>query len=56
MKINKNIFNSLQPHKGTVIAEFACGHEGDLEKFKNLVDGVKNTSATIIKSQIFIPI
>ena len=56
MKKNKSIYNSLESYNGIVIAEFACGHEGDIEKFKNLVDGVKHSEAKIIKSQIFVPI
>ena len=42
--------------KEKVIAEIACGHEGNLNKFKKLIIGVKNSNCKIIKSQIFIPI
>lgn len=56
MKNKINIFDELVPEKGNVIAEFACGHEGNLEKFKQLVDSVSNSGTKIIKSQIFIPI
>ena len=56
MKLDKKTLNSFEPYNGIVIAEFACGHEGDLVKFNNLVDRVKKSEAKIIKSQIFTPI
>tara|TARA_B100000315_G_scaffold164043_1_gene152636 strand:- start:6772 stop:8535 length:1764 start_codon:yes stop_codon:yes gene_type:complete len=48
-------YEELTPENGCVIAEFACGHEGDVGKFKQLVDSAIDAGATIIKSQIFIP-
>ena len=42
MKKNKSIYNSLESYNGIVIAEFACGHEGDIEKFKNLLNIIFN--------------
>ena len=56
MTQDKKNLDSFEPHNGLVIAEFACGHEGDLAKFKDLVDRVKKSEAKIIKSQIFTPI
>jgi len=49
-------YEELVPENGCVIAEFACGHEGDVDKFKQLVDSAVDAGANIVKSQIFTPI
>ena len=56
MIINKKIYENLRPENGIIIAELACGHEGDLKKFKKIIDSIKFSKAEIVKSQIFIPI
>ena len=40
---------------GTIIAETACGHEGDINKLKLLIDAVSFSGAKIVKFQIFEP-
>ena len=44
-----------KPSSPAVIAEIACGHEGEVSKFFDLVDAAKDCGACIIKSQIFLP-
>ena len=39
-------YEELIPQNGHVIAEFACGHEGDILKFKQLVDTAVEAGAT----------
>ena len=51
-----DLFSKLQPNKGYVIAEIACGHEGDIIKFKRLIDCIAESGAQIIKFQIFTPL
>ena len=48
-----NIFDNLIPENGNIIAEMACGHEGDLNKLYKLIDVVENSGIKIIKFQIF---
>jgi|TARA_B100000929_G_scaffold61954_1_gene47034 N,N'-diacetyllegionaminate synthase len=48
-----DLFSKLQPNKGYVIAEIACGHEGDPTKLKKLIDCVVESECQIIKFQIF---
>ena len=48
-------FGALTPEKGFVIGETACGHEGDPEKLKSLIDCVAEGGAQAIKFQIFLP-
>ena len=48
-------YQELVPENGYVIAETACGHEGDLGKLKQLVDCTVDSGAQIIKFQIFTP-
>jgi len=48
-------YEELCPEFGCVIGEIACGHEGDMEKFKELICCVSDSSAQIIKFQIFVP-
>ena len=47
-------YDQLIPENGNIIGEIACGHEGDIEKFKQLIDVVAESGASIIKFQIFI--
>ena len=53
--LSKNIYHSLLPSNGNVIAEIACNHEGNINKLRKLINGIKDTNCRIIKSQIFIP-
>ena len=48
-----DLFSKLQPNNGYVIAEIACGHEGDPKKLKKLIDCVVDSECQIIKFQIF---
>ena len=48
-----DLFSKLQPNNGYVIAEIACGHEGDPKKLKKLIDCVVESKCQIIKFQIF---
>lgn len=50
-----SLYEKLVPESGYVIAEIACGHEGDLDKLKQLIDCVVQSEAKIIKFQIFVP-
>ena len=47
------LFDKLIPVNGCVIAETACGHEGDTKKLKKLIDCVVDSDCKIIKFQIF---
>ncbi len=47
------LFENLEPENGYVIAEIACGHEGDKKKLKNLIKCVAESKCRIIKFQIF---
>ncbi len=47
------LFKKLRPENGYVIGEIACGHEGDREKLKILIDCVSKSKCRIIKFQIF---
>jgi N,N'-diacetyllegionaminate synthase len=49
------LFDKLLPENGYVIGETACGHEGDIEKLKQLIDCAVYCGVKIIKFQIFIP-
>lgn len=45
--------NGLDLQDPLIIAELACGHEGDVEKFVSLLNGVKKSGVNVVKSQIF---
>ena len=47
------LFNNFVPSNGYVIAETACGHQGDSKKLKKLIDCVIESNCQIIKFQIF---
>ena len=47
------LFDKFDPVNGCVIAETACGHEGDTKKLKKLIDCVVESECQIIKFQIF---
>ena len=47
------LYNEIVPEAGLVIAETACGHEGDIERLKQLIDTAADSTAQIIKFQIF---
>lgn len=49
-------YEQLIPENGYVIGETACGHEGDINKLKKLIDCVTESGAQIIKFQIFTPL
>jgi len=49
------LFEKLEPKNGFVIAETACGHDGDISKLEQLIDTVSESQAEIIKFQIFVP-
>ncbi|MCH9644443.1 MAG: N-acetylneuraminate synthase family protein [Gammaproteobacteria bacterium] len=51
----KITYEELGPGNPAIIAEFACGHEGKIDQFFQLVDSAKRCGVNIIKSQIFIP-
>lgn len=48
-------YKEFIPENGYIIAETACGHEGDINKLKQLIDSVAESGARIIKFQIFLP-
>ena len=48
-----DFFSKLKPNNGCVIAEIACGHEGNPAKLKKLIDCVVDSECQIIKFQIF---
>ncbi len=48
-----DLYNNFIPSNGFVIAETACGHEGDSSKLKQLIDCVIESNCKIIKFQIF---
>lgn len=50
-----DLYKNLIAENGFVIAETACGHEGDINKLKQLIDIVEESEAEIIKFQIFLP-
>jgi len=50
-----DIFENLISENGFVIAETACGHDGDIVKLERLIDVVSESQAEIIKFQIFLP-
>ena len=47
------LFEKFIPVNGYIIAETACGHEGDTKKLKKLIDCVAESGCQIIKFQIF---
>ena len=47
-------YEELIPENGYIIAEVACGHDGDVNKLKQLIDCVAESCAQIIKFQIFV--
>lgn len=49
-------FKSLKPELGFVIGETACGHEGNIEKLKQLIDCIVEARAQAVKFQIFTPL
>ncbi len=49
------LYEQLVPENGYVIGETACGHEGDFDKLKQLINCVADSGAEIIKFQIFTP-
>jgi spore coat polysaccharide biosynthesis protein SpsF (cytidylyltransferase family)/sialic acid synthase SpsE len=49
-------YEHLIPENGYIIGEIACGHEGDINKFKRLIDCIAESGAQIIKFQIFTPL
>ena len=48
-----DIFGHLKAANGCVIAETACGHDGDLEKLTQLIDSVAESGTKLIKFQLF---
>jgi len=50
------MFEDLKPENGYVIAETACGHEGDPKKLMQLIDCAAEGGAQAIKFQIFEPL
>ncbi len=46
-------FEQLVPKKGWVIGEIACGHDGKYGQLEQLIDGVADAGAPIVKFQIF---
>ena len=48
-----DLFEKFTPTNGNIIAETACGHEGDTKKLKKLIDCVVESGCQIIKFQIF---
>ena len=52
-KIEPINFQDLSPEKGYVVAEVACGHEGQFSRIQQLVDVAVYGGARIIKFQIF---
>ena len=43
----------FEPKEGLVIGEIACGHEGNIERLKQLIDVVSESGAAIVKFQIY---
>ena len=50
MKLN---FENLTNYNPSIIAETACGHDGNYKKLKRLIDIAKKSGATAIKFQIY---
>ena len=50
-----DLFKNLVAENGYIIAETACGHDGDILKLEQLIDAVSESQAEIIKFQIFLP-
>jgi spore coat polysaccharide biosynthesis protein SpsF (cytidylyltransferase family)/sialic acid synthase SpsE len=48
-------YEQLVPEIGCVVAEIACGHEGDIGKFSQLLDAIAESGTQIVKFQIFTP-
>ena len=49
------LVKNLNPQDGFIIAETACGHEGDINKLFLLIDAAAIAKASAVKFQIFIP-
>ena len=43
----------FEAKNGVVIGEIACGHEGYIERLKQLIDVVSESGAQIVKFQIY---
>ena len=50
---DKMDFDYLLHNPGEIIAEIACGYEGDINKLKLLIDAISFSGAKIVKFQIF---
>ena len=50
MKIS---FKNLSNYNPSIIAETACGHDGNYKKLTRLIDIAKKSGATAIKFQIY---
>ena len=46
-------YNEIVPDAGLVIGEIASGHEGYIERLKQLIDVVSESGAQIVKFQIY---
>tara|TARA_Y100000296_G_C5172540_1_gene258098 strand:+ start:621 stop:2375 length:1755 start_codon:yes stop_codon:yes gene_type:complete len=46
-------YNEIVPDAGLVIGEIACGHEGSIERLKQLIDVISESAAQIAKFQIY---
>ncbi len=46
-------FDELIPENGHIIGEIACGHEGNPDKLKQLIDCVADSGTSLIKFQMF---
>jgi len=50
---SNNGFSMFSPNTPLIIAELACGHDGNVGQFKALIDGAKRCGVSVVKSQIF---
>jgi len=46
----------IKSENGFIIAETACGHEGDIKKLFELIEAAASAKANAIKFQIFVPL
>ena len=52
-EIDRIRYGDLRPDKGHVVAEVACGHEGQFDRIQQLVEVAVDGGAQLIKYQIF---
>ena len=53
VEIDRIRYADLRPDRGHVVAEVACGHEGQFDRIQQLVEVAVDGGAQLIKYQIF---